>query len=468
MKNPRLNSFPPALARLSFAAALVFAAFALAQPASAVPAFAVQTGQPCNACHVGGFGPQLTPYGRTFKLGGYTTRSNTWNVPLSVMGVASYVHTQQDQGGPPADGFHNNDNIGLDQISFFLAGGLGSHFGAFVQTTYDGIHKVWHWDNTDLRATTTVQVKDTPVVLGISLNNNPTVQDAWNTTPAWGFPYTTSSLAPAPSTVPLLNGAFAQTTVGVTGYTWINSEFFLEGGVYGSPGAQTLINLGVDPTIPGDITGVAPYGRAVFQHALGGGTLELGLMGMQANIHPGRDNSTGDTDNYTDLGVDGSFQKVLGNSDVISLNARYLHEQQTLNATCVLNAPSSDSVVFRQTAQIAPPEGCASNHLDDVRVDASYYWRNKIGGSVQVFDTTGNANPIVYSGNRTFKPDSSGVVLQLDGTPWGTVAGSRFNVRVGVQYTIYTQFNGAASNFDDAGTNASANNTLRVFVWTAY
>ena len=31
--------------------------------ARAVPAFAVQTGQPCQACHVGGFGPQLTPFG---------------------------------------------------------------------------------------------------------------------------------------------------------------------------------------------------------------------------------------------------------------------------------------------------------------------------------------------------------------------------------------------------------------------
>jgi hypothetical protein len=40
--------------------------------AHAVPAFAVQTGQPCTACHIGAFGPQLTPFGRAFKIGGYT------------------------------------------------------------------------------------------------------------------------------------------------------------------------------------------------------------------------------------------------------------------------------------------------------------------------------------------------------------------------------------------------------------
>ena len=33
-------------------------------PAEALPAFAAQTGQPCTACHIGGFGPQLTPLGR--------------------------------------------------------------------------------------------------------------------------------------------------------------------------------------------------------------------------------------------------------------------------------------------------------------------------------------------------------------------------------------------------------------------
>ena len=42
------------------------------RPAHAVPAFAGQTGQPCVFCHIGAFGPQLTPAGRAFKIGGYT------------------------------------------------------------------------------------------------------------------------------------------------------------------------------------------------------------------------------------------------------------------------------------------------------------------------------------------------------------------------------------------------------------
>src|SRR5665213_1711957 len=64
--------------------------------ALAVPSFAIQTDHPCQSCHVGGFGPQLTPYGRDFKLHGYTERAGAFNLPLSAMAVASYVRTRKD------------------------------------------------------------------------------------------------------------------------------------------------------------------------------------------------------------------------------------------------------------------------------------------------------------------------------------------------------------------------------------
>ena len=107
----------------------------------------------------------------------------------------------------------------------------------------------------------------------------------------------------------------------------------------------------------------------------------------------------------------------------------------------------------------------------DLRADASYYWRNKVGATVGLFDTFGSTNPDIYSANRTSKPDSTGLMFQLDGTPWGdgtSPLGPRFNMRVGVQYTLYTRFNGASSNYDGAGANASDNNTLRTFLWIAY
>jgi hypothetical protein len=436
---------------------LATAVLAFAAPrAEAVPAFATQTGEPCQACHVGGFGPQLTPFGRQFKIQGYTLRTKDFTVPLSVMAVASYVHTLKPQVPPPADGFHSNDNFALDQLSLFFAGGLGQHLGAFIQGTFDGIAKAWHWDNLDARATDTFTVKGVEVMVGTSLNNAPTVQDPWNTLPAWGYPYTTSSLSPSPGTSPLLNGALAQTTLGATAYAWINTEFYIEGGGYWSPSASALTNLGVDPTSPGSISGVAPYGRVAFQHDIGDGTLEVGAFGMQASIHPGLDRTTGFADRYTDLGVDGSYVDTLSSGDVITLNTRFTHESQSLDATCALAGVSSR---------------CAKNSLDDLRVDASYYWRNKIGLTLGAFGTSGSSNATLYAGSPTFSPNSSGVLVQLDGTPFGagnSPLGKRFNTRVGVQFTAYSQFDGASHNYDGLGDNAKDNDTFRLFIWTAY
>src|SRR5271154_825477 len=76
-----------------------------ARPARAVPSFAAQTGQPCTACHIGGFGPQLTPFGRAFKIGGYTQTGGKGvlsQIPLAAAFLGSFTHTQSGQPGGAA------------------------------------------------------------------------------------------------------------------------------------------------------------------------------------------------------------------------------------------------------------------------------------------------------------------------------------------------------------------------------
>src|SRR5512141_525109 len=87
----------------SAAVAVGALAATLAQPASALPLFARQTGQNCVACHAGGQFPELTPYGRLFKMTGYTIGQRT--VPLAVMGVISNsrVRDISKSDNPPAD-----------------------------------------------------------------------------------------------------------------------------------------------------------------------------------------------------------------------------------------------------------------------------------------------------------------------------------------------------------------------------
>jgi hypothetical protein len=438
------------------------AALAFHRPAAAVPAFAEQTGRNCAACHVGGFGPQLTQFGREFKLGGYTLRLHP-SIPVSAMAVASYVHTQKAQEEPPTDDAKRNNNASFDEGSIFLAGGIGSHLGGFAQVTYSGPDEAWAWDNLDLRAVGTGKIGGKDLVYGLSVNNNPTIQDAWNTLPGWGYPYTDSDYAPSPDVAPLADGGLGQAVLGLTGYAWIDSKFYLEAGGYSTASRGTLRFLGADPDDPGKIHGIAPYGRAAFQTDLGGGTFEVGAFALKAALFPGRDRSSGFTDRYTDVGLDASWIKTLG-KNTLTLNGRYVHEKQSLNATCALGMAD-------ESIPIGPLSQCADDTLNEVRADASFYWHNTIGATVSPFSVTGSSNPIIYADYRTFRPNSSGVEFQLDGTPFGrgkSPLGPRFNMRVGVQYTMYRRFNGARMNFDGSGRNASDNNTLRLFTWVAF
>lgn len=451
-------------ARWSFVPGVLLFGVALAvhRPAQALPAFAEQTGRNCAACHVGGFGPQLTPFGREFKLGGYTLRKGA-SIPLSAMAVASYVHTKRAQDEPPTEHSKRNDNWSFDEGSVFLAGGLGSHLGGFAQVTYSGADRAWAWDNLDLRAVNTGTIGGKDLVYGLSINNNPTIEDAWNTLPGWGYPYTETDYAPGPDTSPLISGGLGQAVLGMSAYGWLDSKFYLEAGGYATPSRGTLNFLGADPDDPGKIHGLAPYGRAAFQTNLGGGTFEVGAFALNAALFPGRDRSTGRSDRYTDLGLDSSWIKPLGR-DTLTLNARYTHESQSLDATCLLGMAD-------ESIPEVPLGDCAHNHLSEVRGDLSYYWHNVIGVTVSPFSLSGSSNPYIYSGNRTFKPNSSGVEFQVDGTPWGngkSPLGPRFNMRVGAQYTLYSHFNGAHSNFDGTGRNAPDNNTFRLFTWIAF
>ena len=63
------------------------------EPASALPSYARQTGQPCAACHTAF--PQLTPFGRRFKLGGYTLEGGSFSPfipPVAAMIQSTFTH----------------------------------------------------------------------------------------------------------------------------------------------------------------------------------------------------------------------------------------------------------------------------------------------------------------------------------------------------------------------------------------
>jgi hypothetical protein len=69
------------------------------------------------------------------------------------------------------------------------------------------------------------------------------------------------------------------------------------------------------------------------------------------------------------------------------------------------------------------------------------------------------------------KPNSNAFIIEADWVPFGKVdswMAPWANLKLGIQYTIYTRFNGGSKNYDGFGRNASANNTLYIFAWMVF
>lgn len=273
-------------------AVLVTAAGILIKPpgASAVPSFARQTGQPCATCHTAF--PELTPFGRRFKLGGYTMGGGlTFEQapPIAAMVIPTFTHTARNQDAPPVPGTSTNNNTVLQQTSVFYGGQIYGNLGAFIQVTHDRATEHTFLDNADIRYADTTKLFDLDLLYGVSVNNNPTVQDVWNTTPAWGFPYIASTLAPQfapPGT--MIEGSLAGKVVGTGVYTFWNDMLYLDVSAYQNLSRQTLRVLG-EPGI-GDVSigGAAPYWRAALEYNIGEHSFEVGTFGMYASELPGR------------------------------------------------------------------------------------------------------------------------------------------------------------------------------------
>lgn len=449
----------------------------IAEPARAVPDLAAQTGQPCTACHVGGYGPQLTPFGRAFKIGGYTQRGGEgWQsyMPLSAMVLTSFNNTASSV---PADmiahHYAANNNVALDQISAFLAGGIGEHTGGFVQFTYSNIPNASHLDNTDLRPyTTTFDLGGKELRLGTTINNNPTVQDPYNSTFAWGFPFVASGLAPTPAASPILTGAFAGNSIGYTAYAWYDRSLYLEGGIYTTLSTWTLARIGNDFGV-GSSQGVMPYLRAAYEWDWNSQALHVGALYMQSNVNPvsgplvtgpfQTDGSLG-RDHFRDYAFDAGYQYLGDGTHIVTVQGIFTHEDQNLEGTtATFNA--ANGTTFSPTS-----------NLNQVRLNVSYWYQNTYGVTLGWQKTWGPANPVLYQpgelvGSANSKPNSNAFIVEADWVPFGkadSVWSPWANLKLGVQYTAYTQFNGGTSNYDGSGRNASANNTLFLFAWMAF
>ena len=433
----------------------------LAQPARAVPSFASQTGQPCTACHIGAFGPQLTAYGRAFKIGGYTLSGGEGlaaKIPLSAMVQTSWTHTATNLPRGTNPDFGDNNNFSMDQASLFIAGRINDYAGAFIQTTYDGVGKSFFLDNSDIRVTTPIDIGDTNFRVGMTFNNGPTVQDPFNSSMVWGPPYVGSPLAPTPSWEPILMGAFQGQVFGITAYAWYDNALYAEFGGYRTMDDKIAKTLGTYSGSPGSSPNIMPYGRLAYEWNWGGQSAVIGVIGLQSIVQPQEMVGVG-TDTYTDFAVDGSYQYIGDGTHIVSVIGSFTHEYQDLGASYAQGLA-----------------GNSSNTLNEARATATYFYKNTYGGSLGFKTIWGSSDPVLYApapifGSRTGSPNSTALIAEADYVPFGK-DDSRWqpfaNLKLGLQYTYYPEFNGASSNYDGSGRSASGNNTIYAFAWLAF
>jgi hypothetical protein len=327
--------------------------------------------------------------------------------------------------------------------------------GGFVMGTYDGVDNLWAFDNTDIRVTSTREIGEHSFTYGLTFNNGPSVQDAWNTLPAWSQ-YIGSEIAPGPTAAVSMANLGAQVS-GIGASVLVDDLVYAECTPYfsGKSGLFSALTAG-NPTDT-VVDAAAPYWRLVLYKNMGAHSLSLGYVGLFDKTY--QSGSSGPTNNFLDNGVDVQYQWDTA-PDFVTFRSSFIWENQGLKA--------------------AKNDGSAQHVGEDLytfQFWLSYYRYNLLGVTGSFFDTAGSKDHLVYAsdpvdGSRTGKPDTLGGFLQLDLIPfsqwfhqmWPALPMTQF----ALQYTMYSTFNGSGSNYDGFGRDASDNNNLYFLVWTPW
>ena len=303
----------------------------------------------------------------------------------------------------------------------------------------------------DIRAVHFFHPFGSELLVGVDSNNNPSVQDVWNSTPSWAYPFYGSPQAPGTLAGPMIASLGEQSgSVGV--YALLNRHWYAEVSVYRvgrdffrwmDPG--TAFQAGGLNYLKGN----NPYWRAYWTKDKGPQSLMIGTFGMQAKVFPDSTAPSGPSDVFTDYGFDSQYQ-YLGETNKLTLRGSYIYENQRWDASF----PLGGSATFR-------------GNLKALNLNGSYGYRDHWVFNAAYFLSNGNSNSALYavsdpSGNQlTASPKTSGYVLELDRL-------ITQNLQATLQYKGFLTYNGLSSNIDGLGRSPSDNNTLWFTLFFAY
>lgn len=283
------------------------------------------------------------------------------------------------------------------------------------------------------------------LILGVTLNNNPTLADIYNSTPMWSFPHIMTEKAVMPTTA-LVDMMLFRQVAGPGVYGFFNNMVYGEFAVYRTTRSGIVRPFGAGAEREMIVRGWAPYWRLALERSSGPHTLMVGTFGLSARVYPDHEDLSTPTDRFRDIGFDGQYHFDAG-SHIVSAHAIWIRERQKWDASFPMGATSN-----------------TTDKLTTARADIHYFFQRRYGFGLQRFWSRGDQDPLRYNtgmpgtGSVAGKPDSRGWQLELKYLPveW---------VKLGVRYTAYERFNGAKTDYDGFGRKAKDNNTTYVYAW---
>jgi hypothetical protein len=491
------------------------ALFLLAPSARAVPPFARQTGLACEACHT--IPPELTPFGRRFKLGGYTLttrpplvndiddlkRNTLWLTDLpgiAVLAQSNYSHYNRapPDTGQPYPAHAQSDTVQFpDQFSLVYAGAVSDKVGAWLQLTYNGQSGSVGVDNIDIRYSD--HTEDNKWVWGVTAHNYATFQDVWNGIGSYTIPnfntvsLSTGGVGGTGTSGPILNALGPGTVAGLGAYAFFNDSLYFE-----LTGYHSAVAGGNSPTVDsvslasngGVVDGLAPYARIAYERDWGYHSAEIGGSALFAKFIPSNGYisaqqqlaanaaaiaagtpgaspyvpaqtfNPGAINRYTDLSVDWQYQ-YNGQHNIFSFLGHVTHERQQ----------NSDQLVAATfTGATAPIFTNPTDTLTQFLVTGEYYRNRRYGGLMSFTRTTGTNDPLANGGNGS--PANQYETFELDYIPW-------LNIKLILQYDVYqvvannqSPFNLSNATFPNSpgfrNIRAGDNNTWVLGLWMDY
>ncbi|WP_295925758.1 cytochrome C [uncultured Xanthomonas sp.] len=395
----------------------------LSPRAAAVPAFARQTGSSCADCHIGAYGPALTPYGMRFKLGGYTdSDGNGTKIPVSAQLTATR--------SVPARG---ESRTRFSEADLYLAGRITDNVGGYVKVARTNNGKndyTTRLDNVDLRAVVkSFQLGGKDTLLGVSVNNNPGSQDPIGMLP------NASGLGPASayaSSTTLLNqSSLSNRVIGTSVYGLYDRNWYGELGTYTALPLSTQDDLGY--AIGGDPGKLSDTGylRLSYMKDLKRQFFSAGVVALTTRRQLPR--STGPRDDFTDLGYDLNYQFLGTREHILKLGYLNIYERRRYGSALI--DPTNPALAGPRRASVR-----------DQSISLNYTYKQSYSLLLAHFINTGSDDPFRY---RPYgAPDTTSNLISASWAPFGKddSYSSISNLRLSATWFRFSKFNGSTDN----------------------